>query len=103
MIIINFKNYKIGKEVINLAKIIERYSRNAIIAVPQTELRECVKETRIRVFAQHLDFEQKGRGTGKIVLESLIDAGALGSLLNHSENKVPFSSIFKTIKRQTSG
>ncbi len=101
MIIINLKNYKIGKEVFDFVKKIEIYYNKAIIAVPAIELSDCVKNVgpNMQVYAQHVDYNEKGKGTGFVVPESLINAGVVGSLLNHSEHKISMTEIRKTMKR----
>ncbi len=100
MILINFKNYKVGqKEVMDLVKKIEIYYRKAIIAVPFIELTNVIKNTSLQVYAQHVDYQESGRGTGYVTPESLIASGATGSLLNHSEHRIPLKIIKKIIKR----
>jgi triosephosphate isomerase len=101
MIVINLKNYKVGKDILELVKKIEIYYNKAILAVPATELKEIAKSVgpNMQVYAQHIDFDELGRGTGKIIPESIISSGAVGSLLNHSEHKLKLSEIKKTIRR----
>ena len=101
MLVINFKNYKVGKDVFDLAKKIEIYYNKAILAVPATELHEIAKSmgANAKVYAQHVDFHETGRGTGFVVPESLVNSGASGTLLNHSEHRVKLSEIKKTMKR----
>jgi triosephosphate isomerase (TIM) len=102
MLVINFKNYKIGNEVTDLLRKIEIYFNKAIIAVPTTELKEIIKgvsSQNIQVIAQHVDYHEAGRGTGYTIPESLINAGVRMSLLNHSEHKLKMPEIRKTVKR----
>lgn len=99
MLVINFKSYKIGKEVLDLVRTIDIHCNNAIIAVPSTELKEIVKETSMPVFAQSIEIPEKGRGTGKLAPEQILATGAKGSLLNHSENKIPLAHIKKIVER----
>src|SRR3989338_4966038 len=101
MLIINFKNYKVGKDVLDLAKKIEIYYNKAIIAVPFTELLETVKNLgpNMEVYAQHIDYHEKGKSTGYTIPESLINVGVVGAILNHSEHRLKISEIKKTIKR----
>lgn len=97
MIIINFKNYKSGNQVIELAKKIEKY-KNIIIAVPSVNIREVNEKIKLRVYSQHVDY-QKEKSTGAIIPEAIKKSGALGSLLNHSEHPVKINYIKKTIER----
>lgn len=99
MIIINFKNYLSGKKAVELSKLIRKYIPGAIAAVPVADIFEISEGTNLKVFAQHVDFAQKGRATGFVVPEDLKEAGAVGSLLNHSEHPLNFSVIKKTIER----
>jgi triosephosphate isomerase len=51
------------------------------------------------VFAQSIEIPEKGRGTGKLAPEQILATGAKGSLLNHSENKIPLTHIKKIVER----
>ncbi len=99
MIVINFKNYKTGKEVLDLVRTIDIYCNKALVCVPFTEMKEIAKETTLPVYAQHVDYHEKGKGTGYVIPESLINAGAVGSLLNHSEHRLSFQALKRTIAR----
>ncbi len=99
MIVINLKNYKQGDDLFDLVKKIELYYNKAIVAVPPIYLREAVKSTTLDIFSEHTDFHEPGKATGYTTPESVAWAGAHGSLLNHSEHKVSFTNIRKTIKR----
>jgi triosephosphate isomerase len=101
MLVINFKNYKVGKDVFDLAKKIEIYYNKAILAVPATELHEIAKSMggNAKVFAQHVDFQDTTRSTGFVLPESLVNSGADGTLLNHSEHRVKLPEIKKIMKR----
>ncbi|MFH1425466.1 MAG: triose-phosphate isomerase [archaeon] len=99
MIIINFKNYKTGKEALMLARMIERYLPKAVVAVPLVDIRMVVSETKLRVFAQHVDFFEKRNTTGFIIPEDVKKAGAVGTLLNHSEHQIREETIAKTMDR----
>ncbi len=97
MIIINFKNYKSGKDVLSLAKKIEKFSKKFITCVPAFYLSEISKKTSLKVFAQHVDKETSEKSTGFLTIESAKKDGASGSLLNHSEHKLDFKKIKDTI------
>ncbi len=97
MIVVNFKNYKTGDYVIELAKKIEKY-KDIIIAIPSVNIKEVSEKINLNVYSQHVDF-QKEKSTGFIIPESIKKAGASGSLLNHSEHPVSLTTIKKTIKR----
>ena len=99
MIIINFKNYKIGKDVLKLAKHIQRHLPKATVAVPASYIGYVTFRTKLTVYAQHVDYQEKGRNTGFLIPEVIKSAGAKGTLLNHSEHKISMKDINKTIKR----
>lgn len=102
MLIINFKNYKVGNDVIDMLRKIEIYHNKAIVVVPFVELKEVVKgisSQNMQVYAQHVDYQDLGRATGYVTPESLINAGAKGTLLNHSEHRLSITEIKKTMKR----
>lgn len=99
MIVVNLKNYKFGKEAIELVRTIEIYCPKAIVAVPIVDIVEVVKNTNVPVYAQHVDYFESGSSTGAILPEIIDSIGARGSLLNHSEHPVSFEAIKKTIDR----
>jgi len=99
IIVINFKIYKQGKAAIELAKQIEKVDKSIIIGVQASDIYEIAKATRLRTYAQHVDYQKKGKATGYILPEAIKKDGAVGSFLNHSEHKISFNFLKKTIKR----
>ena len=99
IIIINFKTYKQGKDVLKLAKQIEKVNNDIIIGVQANDIYEINKLTKLKVYSQHVDYQKKGKNTGFILPESIKKDKAVGSFLNHSEHKLSFSILNKTIKR----
>jgi len=99
IIIINFKTYKQGKAAIELAKIIEKVDKNIIIGVQATDIYEISKATSLRIYSQHVDYEKRGKATGYILPEAIKKDSAAGSFLNHSEHKLSFEVLKKTMKR----
>lgn len=99
IIVINFKTYKQGKKAIDLAKKIAKVDKNIIIGVQASDIYEIVKATELNVYSQHVDYEKKGKATGFILPEAVKKDGAVGSFLNHSEHKLSFDILKKTIKR----
>ena len=51
----------------------------------------------IPVFAQHIDPVTPGANTGRIPLASVKSAGAIGSLVNHSEYRLTLADIDKNV------
>ncbi len=96
MIIVNFKNYKTGKAVLALAK---KIPKGTIVAVPTVNISEISRKTKLKVFAQHVDCQKKGKTTGFDIPEDVKKSGASGSLLNHSEHKISFKKLKETMEQ----
>jgi len=99
IVVINFKTYEQGKQVINLARDIEKACKNAIVGVQASDIYEIAKKTNLRIYSQHVDYFKSGRGTGYTLPEAVKNDGAEGTFLNHSEHKLSFSVLKKTIAR----
>jgi len=101
MIVVNLKTYKegTGHNTVKLAKIAEQVSKKIILAVQTTGIFRITKATGLTVYAQHVDPEDFGAHTGKVLIESVWTSGGRGSLLNHSENRIPFEQIKKTVEK----
>ncbi len=97
--IINFKTYLQGKDVLKLAKSIEKVNKKIIIGVQSTDIKEISEKTNLRVFAQHVDYFNPGRNTGFILPEAVKKQGAKGVFLNHSEHRLSFDVLKKSVKR----
>jgi len=98
-IIINLKTYHQRKGVIELAKKIQKINKNIILGVQASNIYEVVKKTNLRVFSEHVDPYEPGRHTGFIIPETVKKDGAKGTFLNHSEHKISFKILKKTIER----
>ncbi len=108
VIIINFKTYKQGKQVIKLAKQIEKATINSkykiIIGIQPTDIYELAKlvknkRSKIEIFSEHADYFKVGRNTGFILPEAIKVDGAQGTFLNHSEHHLDFDTLKLTIER----
>jgi triosephosphate isomerase len=99
LIVINFKTYaeSTGANAVQLASIAEEVSKDSgvpIIVVPQVvDVFQIAHQLRIPVYAQHVDGIQFGGNTGHILAEALAEAGALGTLINHSERRLKLAEI----------
>ncbi len=108
LVVVNFKAYKEGLEEggLELVGMLSKYS-NVIMSVPapiigivagySLQYDRCIRYA--KVFAQHVDPDEPGAHTGSITVEEIKMAGAEGSLLNHSEKRIPLDVIEKTVKR----
>lgn len=99
IIVINLKTYQQGKNSIKIAKEIERVDKNIILGVQASDVYEIKKKTKLKVYAQHVDYFEPGRNTGYILPEAVKKDGAIGTFLNHSEHKLKFNILRKTVKR----
>ena len=101
VIVLNLKAYResTGDAALRLCEIASEVSLVSgvrIIVAPQAvDLRACARVC--EVFAQHSDAMDAGAFTGSITPNALKDANALGSLLNHSEKRMPHETIGKTV------
>ncbi len=104
-IIINFKTYEsaTGENAIKLAKICEKVAKKTktdiMIAVQAADIYSVSKAVSIKVLAQHIDDVSYGKNTGYITPESVKQAGAVGTILNHAEHYLEPDDLMKTIKR----
>lgn len=94
LFITNFKNYEqaIGQNAVKLAlihqKVAEDTGASLGVAVNPVDLPAVCEAVSIPVFAQHVDPIDFGSFTGHVLPQSLKRAGAIGSLLNHSERRL---------------
>jgi triosephosphate isomerase (TIM) len=105
MIIVNFKTYleATGCRAVELAKQAERASKESgvyIAVAPQfTDIKAVAEAVDIPVYAQHIDAIKPGSCTGHILPEAVKQAGAVGTLINHSERQIKLAEIDAVIKR----
>lgn len=104
VIIVNFKTYleSTGKRAVELAKKAEKVYRETGIYVgvaPQlADLSAVAQAVEIPVFAQHIDPIKPGGYTGHVLAEAVKEAGAIGTLINHSERRLKLSDIDEIVK-----
>jgi triosephosphate isomerase len=101
---IGLKGYCWGDEAVRLAVEADRLAAATGVSVvfnPQAvDIRAVAAATnRILVFAQHMDPVPPGRGVGAVLAEALRDAGAVGTLLNHSERPMAPGALAQAIER----
>jgi triosephosphate isomerase len=99
LIVINLKTYQQGDEAIKLTKKIQSVDKNIIVGAQVADIFEITHDTKLKVYAQHVDYFNPGRFTGFILPEAVKQDGAKGVFLNHSEHPVSFISLKKTILR----
>jgi triosephosphate isomerase (TIM) len=106
--IVNFKNYPevMGEGSIRLAKAAAGLSWevgiDVVVAPPTPMLYTIASTVKIPVFAQRTELGEQGKSTGHAIPESIKAAGCAGSLLNHSESRIPMDVLRLTIERMKS-
>lgn len=79
--------------------MVEKTGVSIVVCPPATELARIAGSVHIPVFAQHVDDKGEGSFTGWISVDAVAAAGASGTLLNHSERKMPFDVLERSLKR----
>jgi len=86
-----------------LAKYAQQVSEKlgVVVAVaPQAaDIRLVSQQVKVPVFAQHIDPIAAGSHTGHMLAESVLEAGASGVIINHSERRLRADVIEDTIVR----
>ena len=105
IILVNFKTYAeaTGEKAIKLAEMAEKASVETGVCIgvaPQfSDIAIIAKKVSIPVFAQHIDPIKYGSFTGHVLPESIKCAGAIGTLINHSERRLKLADIDAAITR----
>ncbi|MBY9000228.1 MAG: triose-phosphate isomerase [Candidatus Heimdallarchaeota archaeon] len=105
VIILNFKNYieSVGENGVYLAKIAEEVATEVGVEIaicPQTsDIYQIHQSVNIPIFAQHTDANDPGSHTGNNLIEAIIQSGATGTLVNHSEHQLKLSDIEKIVTK----
>ncbi len=104
IIALNLKAYheslgKKGLELVLFARDVAKETGVRVIVAPQAvDLREAARIHK-DIFAQHAYSNKQGAFTGSVTVESIKEAGCLGSLVNHSEHRLPEDAIATIIAR----
>ena len=105
IIIVNYKTYSeaTGKKAVKLSKTAEEVSRESGVTIgvaPQfVDIQSVCDAVSIPVFSQHIDPIVPGSCTGHVLLESVKEAGAIGTLINHAEKQLKLCAIENIIAR----
>ena len=105
VIVLNVKTYAeaTGDKAIQIARLMDKIGdetgASMSIAVQDTDIMLCVKEVSIPVFAEHIDPIKPGSHTGWTLPEAVKTAGAVGTLINHSEHRLKLADIDICITR----
>ncbi len=103
MIVLNLKTYEesITKPLLFAdiaSEIVSETGLRIILCPPSAHLKECA-ERFTDVFAQHVDPQSPGAFTGSTPAELLKAIKVKGSILNHSEKKIPIPQIKTTVEK----
>ena len=93
-VLVNLKAYDAEPVAIAEAALDAADGSDHIVAVaPQTAHLDRVAATGVETWAQHVDPHEPGSHTGSLTAEAAADAGAYGTLLNHSERRLRLADI----------
>lgn len=104
IVILNYKTYleSSGENALELARAFKSASEESgitMVAAPQAaDIYRIQDQISLPIFAQHIDPITPGGHTGSNLIETLIEAGISGSLINHSENRMKLADIDEVIQ-----
>jgi triosephosphate isomerase len=104
IVILNYKTYleSSGENALELARALKSASEESgitMVAAPQAaDIYRIQDQISLPIFAQHIDPIAPGGHTGSNLIETLIEAGISGSLINHSENRMKLADIDEVIQ-----
>jgi triosephosphate isomerase len=105
IVLVNFKTYVegTGKKALQLAKACEKVSSETNVCIgvaPQfVDIARVAAAVDMPVFSQHIDPFLPGSFTGHVLPEAVKDAGAVGTLVNHSERQLKLRDIDGAVTR----
>ena len=104
IVILNYKTYleSSGMNALDLAHDLESAASESgitMVASPQAaDIYRSSRETSLPIFAQHIDPVSPGGHTGSNLINTLVEAGIEGSLINHSEQRMKLADIDEVVK-----
>lgn len=102
LLIVNLKEYDeaLGCNPIDFAiaakNLSEKYDVNILIAPPAPLIDNISKIA--NTIAQHIDPYEPGAHTGAMLAKEVKELGGIGSLINHSEKRIPHNDIKKCVE-----
>jgi triosephosphate isomerase len=103
LIVLNFKTYTegTGKNAVTIAQacmdVSDETGAHIAVAPQLPDIYRVASTVDIPVFSQHLDGVGAGSFTGHIMAEAVKEAGAIGTLINHSERRLKLADIDASI------
>jgi triosephosphate isomerase len=104
-LIVNFKNYAeiLGEGSVGLALAVKRVADavgvEAIVSPPTPMLGLVASRAKVQVYSQTVGSKTGSMTTGAILPEAIKAAGASGTILNHSESKLPLAELQSLVPR----
>ncbi len=105
LFLLNLKAYPgcLGPDALRLGRLLERAGRESGVAVAiapaPTDVGLLARFLSLPVLAQHTDPVEAGAHTGAVAAEAVAASGARGSLVNHSEHRVPLAEAGQIVAR----
>ncbi|MCU0861512.1 MAG: triose-phosphate isomerase [Methanomassiliicoccales archaeon] len=103
LIIVNFKAYREveGRSASEIALACQDVAESSGVSIvacpPMVELARVASSVRIPVMSQHADPRSPGSATGWITPDMVKASGAVGTLVNHSEHRMPSEGLAKVV------
>lgn len=93
-VLLNLKAYPCDPiEIATIAADVSDDIGVRIAVAPQTAAISSVAETGVETWAQHVSGNEHGSHTGSTLAEAIAEAGATGTLLNHSERRLRLAGV----------
>lgn len=106
MLIVNFKNYPqaLGDAGLELARKLETAAADfskikTVLAISPVDVFRISQAIKLPIFSQHVDPFDPGQTTGFVIPEVIKEAGAKGTLINHSEHPMSVDMVEDAVKR----
>ncbi|MDG5760610.1 triose-phosphate isomerase [Natronococcus sp. A-GB1] len=98
-VLVNLKTYPCDPiEVAEAVSDVDDRTDARLAVAPQAAHLERVAETGVETWAQHVDPIDHGSNTGHTLAESVADAGADGTLINHSEQRLKLADVDGSVR-----
>jgi triosephosphate isomerase len=93
-VLVNLKAYPCDPiDVANAAATVSAESEATVAVAPQASHLDRVADTGVETWAQHVSPVDHGSHTGSTLAEAARDAGASGTVLNHSEHRLTLADL----------
>lgn len=98
-VLVNLKAYPCDPvAVAEAAAAVATDTDTRIAVAPQAAHLSAVAETGVETWAQHVSPVEYGSNTGSTLAEAVADAGADGTLINHSEKRLKLADIDASVR-----